>query len=234
MSDNAWAGLVATAYDDSMILTLHSKHASFPEDFEVYWRQLQSNPYLMHGRYRKGFEPDRVEPTREEAEDAFKATIWKQAVLHAEMKARAGLEPHWLLFHIHGFNHSSLRGHSYQGYVPTMTYCQCCHERPVLIEDPANWPIISHCQTCLEAGHNEEIGAAHRWHDFFGIWWVEQIVDNGPDYFPSSDVVWYQEEGGDEAQTRVAAAALVPKLGELDCLNIYTPEGERIEFYRPT
>jgi hypothetical protein len=230
MSDQAWAELIMTAYTLEDIKAMYDSE-NVPEQFEIFKYQVEQNALLVHPRYYKGNEYDRTQPTNEEIYEAWKAAIWKQAVLHGELKARMGLEPHWLLFYIGGMNLiSHLRGgHTYEGYMPVMVYCDCCYSKPTIIEDPDNWPAFHPCEDCVKAGHEGGVNAYNRWHLWLGKWWVEISEDNGEDYFPSSSIAFVDEKNLGEAATEAEAKKIYSSIGNKEQVFIYRPDGS---FYR--
>lgn len=235
MSDEAWAAMIATVYDLEAIQAYHSELADQELDFEVYWQKVQAGTAYVHPRYRTDIDHERTASKRAEAEDAWKASIWKQAVMHAELKARLGHEAHWLLFHLTGMNHSHLRGHTYTGYVQCITYCECCFGLlgTVIIEDPKNWPEKAVCEKCQIAGHEASGDMYSRWHELIGLWWVEILRDTGPDYYPRADCVWFENNGDGEDGALAVAQKQLQRVGLLDAINIYRPDGTQIQFHTP-
>lgn len=230
MSDQAWASLIATdefATEDIERMLQH--FVNTPGDFLTFYQDVKSGKTNVHPRYFTGIDFERTEVKAEEAFEAWRVNIWKQAVLHGEYKARLGIETHWLLYYIVGMNFSPVFGHKFAGFVPLFSPCSCCWENKLLLNENDEYEEYNQCQVCIDAGHEPGPGMDFRWHTYLGSWWVEKLESNGPDYFPSSFPIWYDEDSAGEVMAiEVAKKARVMYASE-DKIFIYNPKGEREE-----
>lgn len=226
MSDQAWVGLVATAYSLEVIEQLHAELADLTTDFETYWQEVSTGDEYVHPRYLRGTDYTRSEANTEEACDAWKAANWKQAVLHAELKARKGLETHWMLYFLQGMYIHDRDRHSYEGYIPVFVPCECCWQETLLL-DPDEPKFFDQCDNCKAQGHEPGPGMDHRWHTYLGIWWVEKLEDNGEGYFPTSFVVWYDKDYEGESAAIAAAKQARAQYDTCDLVYLVNPKAQK-------
>lgn len=94
----------------------------------------------------------------EDPYETYKVQEWHQAVLHAEIKARAGREPRLLLYWLTGINTFELRGAGYTSFIPEFWWCACC-KRPLLlnVDGPYESTLEHLCRQCSKAHHQPRI-----------------------------------------------------------------------------
>lgn len=92
----------------------------------------------------------------EDPHETYKAQEWHLAVLHAEMKARAGVEPRLLLYWLTDISTFMLREAGYTGFIPLFWWCACC-QRPLLLNAVESYEKINErdrlCRQCSVAHH---------------------------------------------------------------------------------
>lgn len=226
MSDQAWIGLIATAYELADVERFYAEHADIATDFDMYWQKVLAGSESVHTRYFKGMDYTRSTPTREEAYESWKASNWKQAVLHAELKSRHGHEPRLMLFYLQGAYIHGRRGVDYEGYVPNFVTCECCWQN-TYVQDEDEFVFFDQCDECRALGHEAGPDMSNRWHTYLGIWWVEKLEDNGEGYFPTSFVVWYDKDNEGESVARVEADKQRALYPPEDLINLVDPMGNK-------
>lgn len=129
MSDMAWVHFMAVSASLKSVQESQQWFADWPDTFEGYMEKYDGEAYLANARSLALARDEIYDESYEEAQlyDAWKNGLWKQAVIHAELKGRLGVESHRLNYWLNTLSSWDLRESSYEGFVPLIRTCDCCY-----------------------------------------------------------------------------------------------------------